>query len=295
MRHLLDIAGLTQSDVRSMLTLCRTQSRPLQGAGVALIFEKPSNRTRHSMEMAVVRLGGHPVYTRGEEIGFDQREPVEDVVRILGGYHAVIAARVFDHAVLQRMVAVSEVPIVNMLSDQSHPLQALADVVTMEEAVGPVDTLSVSWVGDYNNVARSLAEIVCLLGGSMRIGGPDGHRPDTAEVQRLMSLGGALTVHDNALETVAGADVVHTDTWISMGQETEAEQRRSNFAQWSVDSRLMASAAHGVHFMHCMPVHRGEEVTAEVMDSSMSLAIRQGHHRLTAALGALRWVMGEDA
>lgn len=295
MRHFLDIADLSSAEVRSVLSLCSSSSRPLEGAGVALIFEKPSNRTRHSMEMAVVRLGGHPVYTRGEEIGLDERESVEDAVRILSGYHDIIAARVFHHGFLERMVAVSRVPIINMLSDRSHPLQALADVVTMEEALGPVNTLTVSWVGDYNNVARSLAEIVSVLGGTIRIGGPSGHRPDAMEVDRLVSLGGSVSVHDTAPDTVKGADVVHTDTWTSMGQEAEAEQRRRAFASWGVDGSLLARASAHARFMHCMPAHRGEEVSAEVMDSPASLAITQGHHRLTAALGALRWVMGEDA
>ncbi len=137
-------------------------SRPLEGRGAALIFEKPSNRTRQSMEMAVFQLGGHPVYTRGEEVGFDTRETVEDVTRIMAGYHAVLAARVFDHEVVERMAAVSAVPVVNMLSERSHPLQALADVLTMEQAIGPLPGRTVAYVGDYNNVARSLAEAAAL-------------------------------------------------------------------------------------------------------------------------------------
>jgi ornithine carbamoyltransferase len=247
------------------------------------------------MEMAVVALGGHPVYTRGEEIGLDVRESVEDATRILAGYHRVLAARVFAHATLERMVAVTGVPVVNMLSDRSHPLQALADVITMEEALGPVSGLVVSWIGDYNNVARSLSEAVCLLGGSMRLAGPAGHRPDDAELGRLTRLGGSVSVHVAPEEAVEGAHVVHTDTWTSMGQEEETTARRRVFAGWTVDARIMSRALPGARFMHCMPVHRGEEVSAEVMDSDASLAVRQGHHRLTAARGALRWVLGEDA
>ena len=289
-RHLLDIADLSVSDLRSILGSCSGESRPLERGGVALIFEKPSNRTRHSMEMAVVALGGHPVYTRGEEIGLDVRESVEDATRILAGYHRVIAARVFSHATLERMVSVSGVPVLNMLSDRSHPLQALADVVTMEEALGPVESLEVAWVGDYNNVARSLAEAVCLLGGTVRIAGPDGHRPAPAEIDRLARLGGAVSSHDTAVEAVEGAHVVHTDTWTSMGQESEADARLRTFAGWTVDAALMSHARPDARFMHCMPAHRGEEVSAEVMDSGVSLVVRQGHHRLTAARGALRWL-----
>ncbi|MFM7685076.1 MAG: ornithine carbamoyltransferase, partial [Actinomycetota bacterium] len=158
-RHLIDIADLSVEELRAMLDLARRPDLPrvLSGKGAALIFEKPSNRTRHSMEIAVVQLGGHPVYTRGEEVGFDVREPVEDITRVMAGYHAVLAARVFEHSVVQRMAAVSDVPVVNMLSDHSHPLQAVADVLTMQQAHGDLTGRTVAYIGDYANVARSLA------------------------------------------------------------------------------------------------------------------------------------------
>lgn len=296
-RHLLDIASLGRDTLRHILDLSVSEEvisdKPLSGGGVALIFEKPSNRTRHSMEMAVVALGGHPVYTRGEEIGFDVRESVEDVTRIMAGYHAVLAARVFHHSVVERMVAVSSVPVVNMLSDFAHPLQALADVVTMEEHVGPVDSLTVAWVGDYNNVARSLGEAVCLLGGTFSIGCPDGYSASDDEVARLQSLGGVVRRSVNPGDAVVGAHVIHTDTWISMGQEAEAQERRAIFQNYCVTNELMSLATPHAKFMHCMPAHRGEEVTADVMDGASSLVIAQGHHRLTAARGALAWVMGK--
>ncbi len=293
-RSLLDICDLSATQLRRILELCDTSSRPLEDRGVALIFEKPSNRTRHSMEMAVVALGGHPVYTRGEEIGLDVRESVEDATRILAGYHCIVAARVFDHRTLERMVAVSDVPVLNMLSDRSHPLQALADVVTMEETIGPVEALEVAWVGDYNNVAKSLAEAVSVLGGTIRLAGPDGHRADAGEVARLTLLGGSVSVHTSPEEAAIGAHVVHTDTWTSMGQEADIDRRRAVFDGWTVDSTLMSRARPGAFFMHCMPAHRGEEVSADVMDSPASLVVRQGHHRLTASRGALRWLLEED-
>jgi ornithine carbamoyltransferase len=295
-RHLLDIASLGSDDLRRVLGLATSgtplSGRPLAGKGVALIFEKPSNRTRHSMEMAVVQLGGHPVYTRGEEIGFDTRETVEDVTRIMAGYHAVLAARVFSHSVVERMASCSSVPVINMLSDVAHPLQALADVVTMEEHVGPVADLTVAWVGDYNNVARSLGEAVCLLGGRFTLGCPDGYDASSAELARLAALGGSVEQSADPAVAVAGADVVHTDTWISMGQEAESVERRKIFGSYCVDADLMAKAAPSARFMHCMPAHRGEEVSAEVFDGPASLVIAQGHHRLTSARGALAWVMG---
>jgi ornithine carbamoyltransferase len=265
---------------------------PLQGRGVGLIFEKPSNRTRHSMEMAVVQLGGHPVYTRGEEVGFDTRETVEDITRIMAGYHAVLAARVFSHSVIERMVACDVVPVINMLSDMSHPLQALADVLTMEQHVGSVSTLSVAWLGDYNNVARSLAEAVCMLGGSLSLGCPKGYDASDAELARLSALGGSVRQSIDPLEAVSGAHVVHTDTWISMGQESESAERRRIFSGYCVTEEVMSHAESGARFMHCMPAHRGEEVTADVFDSPQSLVIEQGHHRLTSARGAIAWVIG---
>lgn len=291
-RHLVDIASMSASELRDILKLSvGAHEAPLSGKGVALIFEKPSNRTRHSMEMAVVQLGGHPIYTRGEEIGLDVRESVEDVTRILAGYHSVIAARVFRHSFIERMVAVSEVPVINMLSDASHPLQALADILTMEEMVGPVSGLTVAWIGDYNNVARSLAEAVCLLGGTMSLGCPSAYDADDDELSRLASLGGTVRQSASPQEAVEGALVVHTDTWISMGQEEESAMRRKIFSKYCVDSSLMNLAAPDAKFMHCMPAHRGEEVSADVFDGPNSVVIQQGHHRLTAARGALKWVM----
>lgn len=291
-RHLLDIASLSADELRQILSLSTSTapiaSRPLNSKGVALIFEKPSNRTRHSMEMAVVALGGHPVYTRGEEVGFDTREPVEDIAKILAGYHAVLAARVFSHSVVERMAAVSTVPVINMLSDVAHPLQALADVITMEEHVGAISDITVAWVGDYNNVARSLGEAVCLLGGSFSLGCPHGYDASDAEVDRLRALGGTVRQTTNPGEAVAKAHVVHTDTWISMGQEEESAARRKTFADYCVTAALLPT---GAKFMHCMPAHRGEEVSAEVFDGPSSLVIQQGHHRLTAARGALAWVL----
>lgn len=290
-RHLLDIADHGAEGLRRMLDLALDPSvvsrKPLQGLGVALLFEKPSNRTRHSMEMAVVQLGGHPVYTRGEEVGLDVRETVEDVTKILAGYHGVIAARVFDHSTVERMAAVSTVPVVNMLSDRAHPLQALADVVTMEQIVGSLDGVRIAWVGDYNNVARSLAEAVCLLGGLMSFGCPEGHEPDAGELARLESLGGRVISTRSPAAAVADASFVHTDTWVSMGQESETTARKEVFAAYQVDSALMSLAETGAKFMHCMPAHRGDEVSAEVFDGPSSLVIQQGHHRLTAARGAL--------
>ena len=297
-RHLLDVTDLSPDELRHVLELAGRPpaelGRPLDGQGAALIFEKPSLRTRQSMEMAVVQLGGHPIYTRGEEIGIDVREPLEDATRILQGYHALLAARVFSHDVLERMVAVAEVPVVNMLSEHSHPLQALADALTMEQVVGSLAGRTVAWVGDYNNVARSLAEVCLLLGARVRLACPFGYDPDEAELERLALLGGGgVTVTDRPSEAVAGADAVHSDTWVSMGQEADKTARKQAFEGFTVDAELMGLAGPEAVFMHCLPAYRGLEVTTDVIDGPRSVVIQQGHNRLHAARGALAFLLGE--
>jgi ornithine carbamoyltransferase len=294
---LLDIAVSGPEVVRAMLALAERPAAslgaPLAGQGVALIFEKPSNRTRHSMEMAVVQLGGHPVYTRGEEIGFDTREPVEDVARILAGYHGIIAARVFAHRTVERLAAASPVPVVNMLSDKSHPLQALADALTMKQVLGELSGRTVAFVGDYNNVSRSLAEIAVMEGMHVRLGCPTGWDASADELAAIDALGpGSVMQTTDPAQAVAGADVVHTDTWTSMGREAEKEERARIFSTYQVNAALMANAAPGAWFMHCLPAYRGLEVSADVIDGPRSLVIPQGHNRMHTARGALAWLTG---
>jgi ornithine carbamoyltransferase len=297
-RHLLDITDFDAGEIRRILAVAAepvaSAGRPLEGKGAALIFEKPSSRTRHSMEMAVVQLGGHPVYTRGDEVGFDSREPVEDVTRIMCGYHAVIAARVFEHSVLERMVAVSDVPIVNMLSDWSHPLQALADALTMQQHLGDLTGRVVAWIGDYNNVARSLGEITVLLGGHVRFACPPGFGPDDVEVERLALVGDGtamVTATSRPGEAADGAHAVHTDTWVSMGQEDDKVARRQAFEGFTVDDSLMSAADPKAVFMHCLPAYRGLEVAADVIDGPQSVVFEQGHNRLHVARAALAFIL----
>jgi ornithine carbamoyltransferase len=296
-RSLLEVTDLTPGELASVLELAGRPvadlGRPLAGQGVALIFEKPSNRTRHSMEMAVVQLGGHPVYTRGDEVGFDVREPVEDIARIMDGYHAIVAARVFSHSIVERLARVSSVPVVNMLSDRSHPLQALADVLTMQQCLGPLNGRTVAYVGDYNNVARSLGEASAMLGMHVRFGCPPGFAADPSELERLTLLGAAsVTSTGRPHEAVAGAHAVHTDTWVSMGQEDDKQVRRQAFEGFTVDASMMAGADPQAVFMHCLPAYRGFEVTADVIDGPQSVVFQQGHNRLHASRGLLAFLAG---
>lgn len=296
-RHLLDITDLSVHELREMLALAEQSiyslDRPLAGRGAALIFEKPSNRTRHSMEMAVHQLGGHPVYTRGDEVGFDTREPVEDIARIMAGYHGLIAARVFDHLTVTRIASVVDIPVVNMLSDHSHPLQALADALTMQQCLGTLNGRTVAYVGDFNNVARSLAEASAMLGMQVRFACPPGFQAPIDELERFLLLGApSVEQSTSPAEAVAGAHAVHTDTWVSMGQEAEKQERLLQFEGYMVDAEMMALADPEAIFMHCLPAYRDIEVAAEVIDGPQSVVFQQGHNRLHAARGALAWLCG---
>jgi ornithine carbamoyltransferase len=301
-RSLLNVTDLNVDELATVLKLSQRDpaslGRPLASStglalGAALIFEKPSNRTRHSMEMAVVQLGGHPVYTRGEEVGFDTREPVEDIGRILSGYHGLVAARVFSHSVVERLRASCSVPVVNMLSDASHPLQGLADALTMVNEFGDLNGRTVAYVGDYNNVARSLGEVCVMLGAHYRLACPVGYCATDDELTRLTSLGsGTVDQSTDPVVAVRGAHAIHTDTWVSMGQEAEKAERLGIFGAYTVTESLMSKAASDAIFMHCLPAYRGYEVEASVIDGSGSRVIEQGHNRLHSARGAMAFLLG---
>jgi ornithine carbamoyltransferase len=296
-RHFLDITDLSAAELATVLDLSERTDLPptLAGHGVALLFEKPSARTRNSAEMAVVQLGGHPVTIRGDEVGLDVRESVEDVTRTLGQFHRVICARVFEHSKLERMAEVGIVPIVNLLSDRSHPVQALADLLTIRQHFGRLDGLTVAWVGDWSNVARSLAEGVALTGGAMRCASPPGYGPDDVEIDRLASLGLVLDVSDRPTAAVTDADVVTTDAWYSMGQEAEKALRRKAFEGFTVDAALMAEASAKAVFLHCLPAHRGDEASDEVLDGPQSLIWPQAQNRMHTARGLLAFLSGAAA
>lgn len=299
-RHLLEIDDLSTAELRELLALADAAPRPvLAGSGAALIFEKPSNRTRNSTEMAVVQLGGHPIYLKPEEVDIDGRESAEDVARTLACFHGVIAARVFDHGVLARMAAVSPVPVVNLLSDLSHPLQAIADVLTIKEHFGGLDALaakSIAWIGDYSNVARSLALAGSALGMELRFACPPGYDPPSADLERFEAAGATQVVASaSPQDTVEGADVVVTDAWYSMGQEEEKAIRQPIFAPYQVDAALMARAVPDAIFLHCLPAHRGEEVTNEVLDGPQSRVWPEAANRLPAARAAIEWLVSASA
>jgi len=280
-KHLLSIRDLTAADIHAILVLSeRPARRVIEDKGVALYFEKPSARTRNSMELAAAQIGSHPVYLQPNELGFGTRESVADVTHTLACYHAIIAARVFDHGLLEEMAAVNAAPVLNMLSGTDHPLQALADLLTVRQLLGRLEGVKIAFIGEGNNVSRSLAEACALAGADFAIASPKGYE-----------LGGTGQVTDPA-EAVEGADIVYTDVWVSMGGEESAE-RREAFEPYQVDEALMALAPNA-RFLHCLPARRGEEVTAAVIDGPRSAVWRQAENRMHTARGAMLWMLGQN-
>ena len=284
MRHFLEVDDLSAGELATVLDLAEQPDPPpvFAGRGAALLFEKPSNRTRVSMEMAVVQLGGHPISLRNEEVGIDTRERAEDLARVYSGMCALIGARVFEHSKLERMTSVASVPVVNMLSDDAHPVQALADLLTIRQRFGSLGGRSLAYIGDGNNVCRSLMAAAAVAGMGMRVATPAGYAPPAD--------GRSALTHDPA-EAVAGAHAVYTDVWASMGQEEEAAQRRHDFAGFTVDDDLMAQAAPDAIFLHCLPAHRGEEVAASVLEGPQSAVWQQATNRLHAQRGLIWWLL----
>lgn len=285
MSDLLAIRDLGREALLGILALSEQADlgRPLGGKGAALYFQKPSARTRNSMEMAVVQLGGHPIYIQKDEVGLGSRETAEDVARTLECYHALIAARVMEHGLLEQMADAAEVPVLNMLSDSDHPLQALADLLTVKQLLGRLEGARIAYIGDANNVCRSLAEGCAMVGAELSIASPDGYGlPDPPS-----------GVHQFAdpEEAVRGAEIVYTDVWVSMGQDGEAETRREALAAYQVNAGLMRTCSEA-WFLHCLPARRGEEVTDEVIDGPRSAIWRQAKNRMHSARGAMAWMLG---
>ena len=292
-RHLMEIDDLSPDELLRVLDLSVAPDRPplLAGRTVGLVFEKPSMRTRNAMEVAVAQLGGHPVTMQAAEVGLDQREPATDVAVVLSRYHALLGARVYDDVTVRAMATVSSVPVVNLLSDRAHPCQALADLLTLRSAWGSFRGRTLTWVGDGNNVCRSLALGAASLGVGVRLGSPGGYGLSPADLDRIRQFGVPVETFDDPADAIRGSDAVCTDVWSSMGHEAEADVRRGAFNGWTVTAPLMALAAPGAPFLHCLPAHRGEEVTSEVIDGPRSAAWDQAENRLHTARGLLLFLL----
>lgn len=293
MRHLIEIDDLTAGELNEILDLTHPIVEPVAptSLGIALIFQMPSARTRNSAEMAARQIGAHAVYIDETELGFDKRETTEDITRTLACYYQVVCARLHDHQVLERMAALDVVPVINLLSREAHPLQAMADVLTIRQEFGEVEGLTVAYVGDPNNVWRSLSLAAGLFGMYVRLAVPETQRLAEDDLARIKRCGTELEIVHDPIAAVEGADVVYTDKWVSMSDGVDPEQGRNEFAPFTITEELMSHTAEGAIFLHCLPAKRGEEVAASVIDGPQSRIWRQAENRMRTTRGVFRWLL----
>ena len=300
-RDLLSITDLSQPELLGLLTRSEELKAPrtvapLEGKSVAMIFEKPSLRTRVSFEVAVKQLGGHPVYLRQEEVALGQRETISDVAQALSRWVEGIVCRTFSHESLRELARCATVPVINALTDAEHPCQAVADLLTIRQRKGDLSKVIVAFVGDGNNVAASLALACAAVGATFRIASPEGFDLPGAIAAKAKetarAAGGQVHLLRCPEDAVAGADVVYTDVWTSMGQESEAERRRQAFAGYQVNEALLARAKPDAVIMHDMPAHYGEEVPPGFLDHPQSAAFDQAENRLHSTRAILEAFLG---
>jgi len=288
----LDAGLLTRLlDAAVALKDARVPSDVLAGRSVAMIFEKPSTRTRISFEVAIAELGGTPLVLNTGDLQLGRGETVEDTARVLSRYCHAIVYRTFAQERLEQLAEAGTIPVINALSDREHPCQALADLMTIRERLGTLAGVRLAYVGDGNNVAHSLMLAGALAGMSVVVAHPPGYAPDEKVVARAAELG-AVEVTTDPVAGVGGAQVVYTDVWASMGQEAEAGERVDSFAPYQLNASLMAHAADGALVMHCLPAHRGDEITDEVIDGPASVVWDQAENRLHTQKAVLAWLLG---
>jgi len=302
--HFLSIRELEPDDVPRLFALIadlkakqKTRDRvtPLTGRTMALIFEKPSLRTRVTFEVAMLQLGGAAVYLAAQEIGMGKRESVPDVARNLSRWVDVVAARVFTHRTLEQLAEHATVPVINGLSDLEHPCQAVADFFTLWERGLDLRRLTLAWIGDGNNVCHSLLLLAALCGTTCLVATPPGFEPREDVLAACRGRGGRVTVGTEPREAIERADVVYTDTWISMGQEDAREERLEAFQRYQLNETLLGFAPSKALVMHCLPAHRGEEITDGVLDGPRSVILDQAENRLHAQKGIIVSLLGAEA
>jgi ornithine carbamoyltransferase len=301
LRHFVSLADIEPAELAALLDDAaalkreRRMEAPLRGRSLALIFEKPSLRTRLSFEIAMVELGGHAAYVSPAEVGLGRRESVADVARVTSRYADCVVLRTFAHETIEEFARCSSVPVVNGLSDYSHPCQGLADLFTLRERKGELREAVLAYVGDGNNVCHSLLFGAALSGLTLRVATPPGYEPlpraraRAAEAARHTSA--SIEIGNDPVEAVRGADAVYTDVWTSMGQEQEYERRRRAFQGYQVNASLLAHAKADAIVMHDLPAHRGEEITDEVIDGPQSAVFDQAENRLHVQKAVLRWLL----
>lgn len=297
-RDFLAITDLAREEVVPLFELARRmkmgayRQTPLAGKTLAMIFAKSSTRTRVSFEVGTYQLGGQAVFLSSRDIQLGRGEPIPDTARVLSRYVHGIMIRTFDHAEVEELARYATIPVINGLTDLSHPCQVLADLFTVREALGTWEGKRVAWIGDGNNMANSWVEAAAVLGFELRLACPEGYEPNRAMFERATAQGACLLVTEIPEEAVEGAHVVNTDVWASMGQEGEADARRNAFRGYTVDAKLMKLADPTAIFLHCLPAHRGEEVATEVIEGPQSRVWDEAENRLHVQKALLATLMG---
>ncbi|MGH7321981.1 MAG: ornithine carbamoyltransferase [Candidatus Rokuibacteriota bacterium] len=301
MKHLLSVSDLSRHQVEALFRLAAEWkahvkagrvAAPLAGRTLALIFEKPSLRTRVTFEVGMVQLGGAAVYLAAQDIGLGRRESTPDVARNLSRWVDGVVARTFLQSTVEELARHAGVPVINGLSDHEHPCQALADFFTLWERGFDLTQLRLAWVGDGNNVFHSLVLLAALLGTEVTAACPPGYEPAPAVLETARTLGARVTVSPEVPDMVSGADVIYTDVWISMGQEAERQRRLESFSRYQLNERVLAFAKPSAVVMHCLPAHRGEEVTDAVLDGPRSIVLDQAENRLHLQKAVLLTLLG---
>lgn len=300
LRHLLSAADLSGGEISFLLevaaSLKRKPQRLLEGRQLALLFEKPSLRTRVSFQVAMRHLGGETIYLAPQEVGLGEREAIKDVSRVLSRYVDIVALRTFGQGIAEEYAEYSAIPVINALTNEEHPCQALADLLTVKEKLGDLRGKSLAFIGDGNNVSASLVLTAASLGMDVRMASPRGYMLPEAVISeataRADEFGGRVTLVVDPEEAVAGAQALYTDVWTSMGQERESERRRIDFSGYQLNAGLVSKAAPGALIMHDLPAHRGEEITDEVLESEHSIVFDQAENRVWAQAAAVAFLLG---
>ena len=298
MMHLISVSDLTHEEIYELLDLAaRIKERrghytdALKDMSLAMIFEKPSTRTRVSFEVAMTELGGHALYLNYADLQLGRSETICDTASVLSRYVHVIMARVYRHETVRELARCADIPVINALSDMEHPCQLLADLLTIRERKGDLKDLRIAWIGDGNNVCNSLILGSAITGMNLSVACPAGYEPDAGVVARANELGSSVLITDDPIEAASGADVLYTDVWVSMGDEKEEEKRLRDFSGFQINSDLLSHAKSNCIVLHCLPAHRGQEISAEVLDGEHSVVLDQAENRLHAQKALLMMVI----
>ena len=298
MMHLISAADLAHEEMHNLLNLAARMKEgrdsymdALKGMSLAMIFEKPSTRTRVSFEVAMTELGGHALYLNYADLQLGRSETICDTASVLSRYVHVIMARVYRHETVRELARCADIPVINALSDMEHPCQLLADLLTIRERKGDLKDLRIAWIGDGNNVCNSLILGSAITGMNLAVACPAGYEPDAGVVARANELGSEVLITDDPVEAASGADVLYTDVWVSMGDEKEEEKRLRDFSGFQINSDLLSHAKSDCIVLHCLPAHRGQEISAEVLDGAHSVVLDQAENRLHAQKALLMTVI----